>query len=101
MAVVTAEMTGPTPVISAQRIRVSKARPIAATRIALLVLSSIGIAFGPEPWLRALSATAVVVVVYVAGMRDGRADVALDALLRGDVRAARRASRDGAEAEGD
>jgi len=73
---------------------------LAPTRAALLCLLSIAIAFAPEPWLRAFCAVAAGLLVYVAGIRDGRADLAVDALLRGVVRPPVRTPREGPDEEG-
>jgi hypothetical protein len=52
-------------------------------------------AFAPDGWIRLAAALPVLLVVYAAGLRDGRADMAVDALLRGDEPHLDRASRAG------
>jgi hypothetical protein len=73
---------------------------LAPTRTLLLLACAAVAALAPDGWLRLVAALPVLLVVYAAGLRDGRADMALDAFLRGDEQAPVRSPRAGAR-EGD
>ena len=70
------------------------------TRTALLVALVLITVLAPDGLARAVAAGASLVLFYGAGWADGRRDMALALVRRGDDRAARQAPRPRVEPEG-